>query len=205
MDATKSALEQTKKDRLAFPTDAAALLFGLLVFSVAIFALHRAFLIDPDTYWHIATGKWMLTERAFPRHEIFSHTAAGQPWVNIEWLAQIILFSIYDWFGWRGLVLLCGISLDSHGIRSSQPQHTVQRGAQVVEPGGTRTVGVFGDHLEKPAADDVRPLGEGGAQISIAGFGDGQIGGQHQVGPGNGLKHGPKVRDDMHVSMQQEA
>jgi hypothetical protein len=99
MDAIKSALEQIKKDRLAFPTDAAGLLFGLLVFSVAIFALPRAFLIDPDTYWHIATGKWMLTERAFPRHEIFSHTAAGQPWVNIEWLAQIILFSIYDWFG----------------------------------------------------------------------------------------------------------
>jgi hypothetical protein len=25
------------------------------------------------------------------------------------WLAQIILFWIYDWFGWRGLVLLCGL------------------------------------------------------------------------------------------------
>jgi hypothetical protein len=109
MDATRNALDQIKKDHLAFPTDAAALLFGLLVFSVAIFALHRAFLIDPDTYWHIATGKWILSERAFPRHDIFSHTAAGQPWVNVEWLAQLILFSIYDWFGWRGLVLLCGL------------------------------------------------------------------------------------------------
>jgi hypothetical protein len=51
MDATKNALEQIKKDRLAFPTDAAALLFGLLIFSVAIFALRREFLSDPDTYW----------------------------------------------------------------------------------------------------------------------------------------------------------
>jgi hypothetical protein len=109
MDATKTALEQIKKDRLPFPTDAAALLFGLLIFSVAIFALRRGFLSDPDTYWHIATAKWMLAERALPSDEIFSHTAAGQPWVNIEWLAQIILFSIYDWFGWRGLVLLCGL------------------------------------------------------------------------------------------------
>jgi hypothetical protein len=109
MDATKNELEQTKKDSLPFPTDAAALLFGLLIFSVAIFALRRGFLSDPDTYWHIATAKWMLAERALPSDEIFSHTAAGQPWVNIEWLAQIILFSIYDWFGWRGLVLLCGL------------------------------------------------------------------------------------------------
>jgi hypothetical protein len=112
MDATnvtKKGLEQTKKHDLVFPTDAAALLFGVLIFSVAVFAWNRGFLNDPDTYWHIATGKWMLAERAFPRQDIFSHTAVGQPWVNMEWLAQIILAWIYDWFGWRGLVLLCGL------------------------------------------------------------------------------------------------
>jgi len=57
MDLTQKGFEQTKKDRLIFPTDAAALLFGLLIFSVAIFALHRGFLGDSDTYWHLATGK----------------------------------------------------------------------------------------------------------------------------------------------------
>jgi hypothetical protein len=111
MDATQKELEQTKRGDLAFPTDAAALLFGLLIFGVAIFALHRGFLSDPDTYWHIATGKWILAERAVPRHNIFSYTAAGQPWVDVEWLAQIILFSIYDWFGWRGLVLLSALMI----------------------------------------------------------------------------------------------
>jgi hypothetical protein len=109
MDATQKGRERTRKDDLAFPTDAAALLFGVLLFSHAIFALNRDFLIDPDTYWHISTGKWMLAEGAFPRHDIFSHTAAGQPWVNMEWLAQIVLASAYEWFGWRGLVLLSGL------------------------------------------------------------------------------------------------
>ena len=98
-----------KKDDFVVPTDAAALLFGVLIFSVAIFAVNRGFLKDPDVYWHIATGRWMLVEHAFPRHDVFSHTAAGQPWVNMEWLAQIVLASTYDWFGWRGLVLLCGL------------------------------------------------------------------------------------------------
>jgi hypothetical protein len=102
MDATKNGLEQIKKNDLVFPTDAAALLFGLLIFSIAVFALRRGFLNDPNVYWHIATGKWILAEHAFPKHDVFSHTAAGQPWVNMEWLAQTILFSIYDWFGWRG-------------------------------------------------------------------------------------------------------
>ena len=106
MDVTS---RETSKDELVFPTDAAALLFGTLIFSVAIFALGRGFLSDPDIYWHITTGKWMLTERAFPREDIFSHTVHGRPWVNMEWLAQVILSWTYDWLGWRGLVLLCGL------------------------------------------------------------------------------------------------
>jgi hypothetical protein len=98
-----------KKNDLVVPTDAAALLFGLFIFSVAIFWMNRVFLFDPDTYWHIGIGRWILLERTFPRHEIFSHTAAGQPWVNMEWLAQIMLALTYDWLGWGGLILLCGL------------------------------------------------------------------------------------------------
>jgi hypothetical protein len=109
MDVTPRELARTTKDDLVFPTDAAALLFAVLIFSLAIFALNRGFLSDADTYWHIATGKWMLAQRAFPRQDIFSHTAFGQPWVNPEWLAQVILFVGYDLFGWRGLVLLGGL------------------------------------------------------------------------------------------------
>jgi hypothetical protein len=109
MYAGQEGIAATKKDGLIFPTDAATLLFGVVIFSVAVFAFNQRFLADPDTYWHIATGRWMLAERAFPTHEVFSHTAAGQPWVNMEWLAQIILASTYDWFGWRGLIVLCGV------------------------------------------------------------------------------------------------
>src|SRR5262245_27669305 len=106
---TPQGFGRTRNDELVFATDAAALLFGILIFSLAIFALNQQFLADPDTYWHIATGKWMLVERAFPRQEIFSHTAFGKAWVSPEWLAQVILFVCYDLLGWRGLVLLGGL------------------------------------------------------------------------------------------------
>jgi hypothetical protein len=109
MDANQKGPERTTKDDLVFPTDGAALLFAVLIFGVAIFKLNQGFLADPDTYWHIATGRWMLAERSFPWHDVFSHTAAGQPWVNMEWLAQIVLVSAYDWFGWRGLIVLGGL------------------------------------------------------------------------------------------------
>jgi len=109
MDVTPRGLGRTRKDDLVFPTDAVGLLFAALIFSVTTFGANRRVLGDPDTYWHIATGKWMFAERAFPRQDIFSHTAFGQPWVNPEWLAQAILFVAYDLFGWRALVLLCGL------------------------------------------------------------------------------------------------
>jgi hypothetical protein len=53
----------------------------------------------------------MLVEHQFPRHEIFSHTALGHPWLDIEWLGQIILSLTYNLLGWHGLVLLCGLVL----------------------------------------------------------------------------------------------
>jgi hypothetical protein len=106
MDVTPRGVGRTSKNGDLFPTDVAALLFGALIFVVSSFGLNRRFLSDPDTFWHLKTGEWMLAERAFPRHDVFSHTAFGQPWVNLEWLAQVILFAGYDLFGWRGLVLL---------------------------------------------------------------------------------------------------
>src|SRR5215831_2798490 len=109
MDMIEHRLDRKDAGQLVFPTDAAALVCGALIFAVAIFGLNSRFLSDPDTYWHLATAKWILAERAFPRHEIFSHTAAGQPWVSPEWLAQVILFTAYDLLGWRGLVLLSGL------------------------------------------------------------------------------------------------
>jgi len=65
-----------------------------------------ALLNDPDTYLHIAAGRWMLAHAALPVHDPFSHSLAGATWVPHEWLAEIILAVVYDLAGWSGLVLL---------------------------------------------------------------------------------------------------
>jgi hypothetical protein len=89
-----------------FPTDLTALFFGIALFTLSIFANNDRLLSDPDTYLHIETGRWMWVERQFPRSEIFSHTVFGQPWINIYWLSQIILFFAYEYFGWHGVVII---------------------------------------------------------------------------------------------------
>ena len=66
----------------------------------------RALLHDPDTYLHIAAGRWMLAHGAQPLHDPFSYTFAGAEWVPHEWLAEIVLAAVYRAGGWSGLILL---------------------------------------------------------------------------------------------------
>ena len=77
-----------------------------LVFFIRALAQPIALLNDPDTYLHIAAGRWMLAHHALPLHDPFSHSFAGAIWVPHEWLAEIVLAAIYDLAGWGGLVLL---------------------------------------------------------------------------------------------------
>jgi hypothetical protein len=79
---------------------------------VALLALARAvaqpgaLLHDPDTYLHIAAGRWMLAHAALPVHDPFSYTFAGARWVPHEWLAELAMAAVYGAAGWNGLVLL---------------------------------------------------------------------------------------------------
>ena len=78
---------------------------GLAALARAL-AQPTALLNDPDTYLHIAAGRWMLAHHALPVLDPFSHSMAGASWVPHEWLAQIVLAAVYDAAGWSGLVLL---------------------------------------------------------------------------------------------------
>jgi hypothetical protein len=65
-----------------------------------------ALLNDPDTYLHIAAGRWMFAHAGLPVHDPFSHSLAGSTWVPHEWLAELVLAAVYDLAGWSGMVLL---------------------------------------------------------------------------------------------------
>jgi hypothetical protein len=60
---------------------------------------------DPDTYWHIAVGRWIIAHGAVPHDGIFSATMPHAPWISQEWLAEIVLASLFDLFGWAGPVV----------------------------------------------------------------------------------------------------
>ncbi|HTZ35039.1 MAG TPA: hypothetical protein VMB84_03375 [Stellaceae bacterium] len=82
-------------------------LVALAVLARAL-ASPAALLHDPDTYLHIAAGRWMLAHLALPGGDPFSFTAAGARWAPPEWLGEIALAVVYRAAGWGGAALLAG-------------------------------------------------------------------------------------------------
>jgi hypothetical protein len=66
---------------------------------------------DSDTYWQIATGKWILDHNALPRVDIYSFTKAGEPWISSSWLAQVLYAEAYELAGWSGPIVLAAASI----------------------------------------------------------------------------------------------
>ena len=78
---------------------------GLLAMLRAL-ASPLALLNDPDTYLHIAAGRWMLAWYSLPASDPFSFTKAGAHWVPGEWFGEVILALVYGVLGWGGIIVL---------------------------------------------------------------------------------------------------
>jgi len=60
---------------------------------------------DPDFWWHLASGRYMVMHRTIPKTDVFSLTARGSLWVNTYWLQEIPTYLIYRFTGFSGVIL----------------------------------------------------------------------------------------------------
>ena len=81
------------------------LLVALSAFA-SYLALGERLLGDPDTYLHIAAGRWIIAHGSIPTSDPFSHSLSNAPWTSHEWLAEIIFAKAYELGGWGGVVAL---------------------------------------------------------------------------------------------------
>jgi hypothetical protein len=47
--------------------------------------------VDPDYWWHLAAGRWMLDHGRIATVDPFSFTHGGQNWVAHEWLGELLI------------------------------------------------------------------------------------------------------------------
>ena len=61
---------------------------------------------DPDIGWHLRNAAHLLHKHAFIRVDEYSFTLAGTPWIDPEWLAEVLLYA-----GWH-----VGSTLGLYGV-----------------------------------------------------------------------------------------
>ena len=91
--------------RIAAPAVSLPVLLGAAVY-ILLLASGAKLLQDPDSYWHLAVGQWILAHGAVPHSDMFSFTFLGQKWIAEEWLAQALYAGAYALGGWTGMVVL---------------------------------------------------------------------------------------------------
>lgn len=77
----------------------------IAILFMAIFTMAVRVPTDTDTWWHLRSGEYILRTHSIPRHDVFSHTVTGKPWIDHGWLAQIAIYLLYAAFGYAGLGL----------------------------------------------------------------------------------------------------
>lgn len=80
----------------------------LIVFFVVMIHLNKE-IRDLDIWLHLKTGEQIVLNKEIPLNDSFSFTKEGQPWINHEWLFQLVAYSLYNQFGFDGLIVMQNI------------------------------------------------------------------------------------------------
>ncbi len=81
---------------------------GLLVFVLMLLIFTGAAqpITDPDFWWHLRTGQYIVETKSIPYTDIFSTVRFGSEWVTHEWLSEVFMYSIFRVLGYGGLIAI---------------------------------------------------------------------------------------------------
>lgn len=97
---------------LQFP--ATALIFVSVLWIKAIYPPASG-IVDPDFYWHLSTGRWILEHGALPEVDQFSWSLPGEPYRITQWLGEFVMAAAYELGGLQATkalsVTLAGVTI----------------------------------------------------------------------------------------------
>ena len=83
-------------------------IFEVYVFAYAFFFASRQ-ISDPDFWFHLKTGQYILSTGMIPRADMFSFTHYGVPWIAHGWLSGAIFYAVYSRLGLNALIFIFAI------------------------------------------------------------------------------------------------
>ena len=86
----------------------AALFETKKVVFIILFLIHATVfvLMDPDYYFHLMAGKYIVEHNLLPNVDVFSYTMAGQTWHMHEWLFEVLVYCLHFLAGENGVILV---------------------------------------------------------------------------------------------------
>ena len=86
---------------------ARTLLLGSVMIVIA--ALFVGSVQDPDFWWHIRIGRWMVENGRLPSTDIFTYTVPIHVWTDHEYLTEVLMWLIYSTAGAIGIAIFFGV------------------------------------------------------------------------------------------------
>src|ERR1700726_3994442 len=86
---------------------------------------------DPDIFWHLATGQWMVDHHQIVSQDLFTFTVAGKEWIDPEYTTEIIAYLVFKVGGLTlvslafGVVTLLGFILVWRRTRLENTNHLI--------------------------------------------------------------------------------
>src|ERR1043166_7609520 len=62
-----------------------------------------------DYFWHLTTGRWIVEHHAIPRFDPLTVASAHVPWINGEWLYEIVLYGLHGIGGDAGISIISAL------------------------------------------------------------------------------------------------
>lgn len=78
---------------------------AVFLFMIAIFAAAARPITDPDFWWHLKTGQYLVQTKAIPKTDMFSTLRFGSEWVTHEWLSEALMYGVFRVAGFAGLII----------------------------------------------------------------------------------------------------
>ena len=80
-----------------------------VILLMGLFGMTARNATDPDLWWHLRTGQWIVDTGQVPHSDPFSFTRAGHPWVSHEWLSEVLFYQLWKHGGAAALIVSSAI------------------------------------------------------------------------------------------------
>ncbi len=108
-------------------------------------------IFDPDIWWHLRTGQWILEHATVPTTDPFSMYGMEKPWIAYSWLFEVLVYGLHRGLGLIGILLyqivlaIAVVAAVHHLVVKREPRFVVASGLVALA-----TVAISADLTPRP-------------------------------------------------------